>query len=110
MCGEAREDSPRYAGVPGTSALARGLTAALLEAFAVAIGCDLPPTIFRASHRWRFARTDRPLGVPFLWDPDARLGVCGDWTFGGRVESAFLSGDQVARAILGEWPVPAGAA
>jgi hypothetical protein len=86
------------------------ITAALLEAFAVAIGCDLPPTIFRASHRWRFARADRPLGDPFLWDPEARLGVCGDWTFGGRVESAFLSGNQLARAILGERPVPAGAA
>jgi hypothetical protein len=78
------------------------VTAELLDALGAALGCALPPTILRASHRWLFARSDRPLGHPFLWDPDVGLGVCGDWTLGGRVENAFLSGDQLGIAMLGE--------
>jgi len=77
------------------------ITAELLDAFGTALGIAFPPTTFRALHLWRFARCDRPLGHPFLWDPDAGLGVCGDWTFGGRVESAFSSGEQLAIAMLG---------
>ncbi len=77
------------------------ITAELLEALGAALGCALPPPTHRASHQWRFARSDTPLGHPFLWDPDARLGVCGDWAFGGRIESAFSSGEQLANAMSG---------
>ena len=72
----------------------------LLEALEAALGSPLPPPLHRASHRWLFARSDTPLGDPFLWDPHARLGVCGDWAFGGRVECAFSSGEQLAAAML----------
>jgi renalase len=71
---------------------------ALLAALAAALGSALPGTSYRAAHRWRFARAERPLGH-VLWDPEARLGVCGDWTLGDRIASAFLSGAQLARAM-----------
>lgn len=77
------------------------ITAALLKALGAALGRALPKAIFCASHQWRFARSDSRLGHPFLWDPDARLGVCGDWALGGRIESAFASGEQLAMAMLG---------
>jgi hypothetical protein len=77
------------------------ITAALLEALSAALGRALPPPTHRASHQWRFARSELALGHPFLWDPDARLGVCGDWAFGGRIESAFSSGAQLATSMLG---------
>ncbi len=77
------------------------ITAALLEALGAALGRALPPSTHRASHQWRFARSEPPLGQAFLWDPDACLGVCGDWAFGGRIESAFSSGEQLATAMLG---------
>lgn len=72
---------------------------ALLAAFASALGARLPAPIHLATHRWRFARAARPLG-DVVWDAEARLGVCGDWTLGDRVESAFESGERLARAIL----------
>lgn len=78
------------------------IAADLLEALVAALGRPLPAPLHRASHRWLFARSAAPLGDPFLWDPDARLGVCGDWTSGGRIECAFASGDQLATSMLGD--------
>ncbi len=43
-------------------------------------------------HRWRFAKPLHSLGEACLWDPQLRLGACGDWCTGGRVEGAVLSG------------------
>ncbi len=69
----------------------------LLCALAEAAGGALPPTRYAAAHRWRFASTDQPLGRACLWDASARIGVCGDWGDGGRVERAVLSGEALAR-------------
>lgn len=52
-----------------------------------------------AAHRWRYARSGAA-GDGLLWDPMARLGACGDWLLGPRVECAWLSGDRLAEAIL----------
>lgn len=74
---------------------ARGLLlTALAEIF------PLPPVIHAAAHRWRFARVEAPLGMPFL---ETSFGVilAGDWCLGARLEAAFDSGraaaDQVAK-------------
>jgi predicted NAD/FAD-dependent oxidoreductase len=73
---------------------------ALLEALAAALRLDLPTHRFAGAHRWLYARTSRPLGAPFLYDPAARIGACGDWGAGGQVESAVLSGAKIAHAVL----------
>ncbi len=69
----------------------------LHAAFSVATGIEAAP-IHRAAHRWRYARTQRPLGQACLSDPAAGLVVCGDWCLGGRVEAAFDSGRAAAAA------------
>jgi predicted NAD/FAD-dependent oxidoreductase len=74
----------------------------LLAALGEVLGVALPPTSSQAAHRWRFARAAKPLGQPSLWDAEAGLGACGDWTHGSRVEDAFTSGDLLARAMLGQ--------
>ncbi len=51
-------------------------------------------------HRWRYAFTEKPLGVPYLWDEGLQLGVCGDWCLGRRVEDAWQSGVELASKIL----------
>ena len=71
----------------------------LLRAFAEVLRRELPIASSHAAHRWLFARTTRPLGTPFLWDADSRIGVCGDWTHGARVEDAFTSGKLLARPV-----------
>lgn len=52
------------------------------------------------AHRWRYALVETPAGLPCLWDGAARLGACGDWCLGGRVEAAFDSGMALATRII----------
>jgi predicted NAD/FAD-dependent oxidoreductase len=77
------------------------VTESLLRALARALGRELPKVRSHRVHRWRFARTEKPLGSPYLWEAEAGLGVCGDWLHGSRVEDAFTSGELLARAMLG---------
>lgn len=51
-------------------------------------------------HRWRFAQQAEDVAVRgFVYQPEAAMGLCGDWLNGGRVENAFLSGRQLAAAV-----------
>lgn len=51
--------------------------------------------------RWAFARSPSSLAVEPLFDVEAKLGVGGDWSAGGRVEGAFLAGVALAGRVLG---------
>lgn len=78
------------------------VTAALLGALRPHIGAARP--VFQSLHRWRYARVEQTAGAPFLWDPVRRLGACGDWAGGPRVEAAFDSGEALATAVLEALP------
>jgi renalase len=53
-----------------------------------------------ASHRWRYAIPLKPLDSRCLFDSELRVGACGDWCAGPRVEGAFLSGMAIAHRVL----------
>lgn len=70
----------------------------LLEALAARLGAPLPPALATAAHRWRYARSgNADRGT--LWDPTLRLGVCGDWLLGPRIEATWRSATQLAQTI-----------
>ena len=71
----------------------------LLDRFARRIGQVLPRLLLSDSHRWRHARVERPLGEPFLLDPESGIGFCGDWCLDARAEAAYLSGDGLGSAL-----------
>ncbi|WP_017671754.1 NAD/FAD-dependent oxidoreductase [Blastomonas sp. AAP53] len=73
--------------------------AALMEALETAIGSALPPTLVVQAHRWRYALSGAA-GQSVMWDSEAKLGVCGDWLIGPRIESAWASGRALAAAIV----------
>jgi predicted NAD/FAD-dependent oxidoreductase len=58
------------------------------------------PLEFAIAHRWRYALPQEPLPQRYLLDGDLKLGACGDWCGGPRVEGAFLSGLALAEAVL----------
>lgn len=78
---------------------AERVAAKLLRGLADVAGLRAEPTL-AVAHRWRYAQTQRPLGEPYLWDRAQRLGLCGDWCLGHRVEQAFVSGLELALAML----------
>ncbi|MEO0703139.1 MAG: FAD-dependent oxidoreductase [Pseudomonadota bacterium] len=61
----------------------------------------LPATHHLAAHRWRYARTETPLGAPYLEALDGRVLFGGDWALGRMAQDAFASGRAMGRAIAG---------
>jgi renalase len=80
------DDSPEVAG------------AALIATFRAETGAAAPNLVL--AHCWRYALAETPLGQACLWDDAGRLGLCGDWCLGGRIEGAHASGTALARAVL----------
>ncbi|RKR66004.1 hypothetical protein C8C94_0446 [Acidovorax sp. 94] len=76
---------------------AEAVTAALLAAFAALGG---PAPLAATAHRWRYADTEPALTQGSWWDAQMRLGLCGDWLHGGKVEGAWLSGRALAQQVL----------
>lgn len=74
------------------------VTDLLVAALSQALWTELPGRIGTAAHLWRFARS-APGGPGPLYDESRRLGLCGDWLIGPRVESAWLSGARLAGRI-----------
>ena len=74
------------------------VTGELLSAFHALTKTAARPTVALSAHRWRYARSGAS-GEGALWNAGAGLGACGDWLLGPRVESAWLSGRQLARMV-----------
>jgi predicted NAD/FAD-dependent oxidoreductase len=72
--------------------------AKLQKAFAEVTGIHAEPA-FAQVHRWRWAKTQAPLGQSHLWDAQAGIGACGDWCLGHRIEDAFVSGLELALQV-----------
>jgi renalase len=77
---------------------AERVKAKLLKAFTEVTGIRAEPPHAEV-HRWRYAQTMEPLGVACVWDTSSRIGLCGDWCLGHRVENGFVSGLEMAMAM-----------
>ncbi len=71
----------------------------LLIALASVLGPVSEPLLMQA-HRWRYAKVEQAAASSFGWDPRLRLGACGDWRLGPRIELAWRSGHELAGAML----------
>lgn len=72
---------------------------ALLSALAL-VGGNTPALLHCAVHRWRYARTQQPLGRPFLIDAALGLAVAGDWCLGSGADAAYDSGTAMAQHLV----------
>ena len=63
-------------------------------------GSSFSNASYKASHRWRYARTIRPLMKTYLCSADKSLFIGGDWCLGARVENAYESGFAIAQAFI----------
>jgi predicted NAD/FAD-dependent oxidoreductase len=73
--------------------------AKLLKAFSEITGIRATPAHAEV-HRWRYAKTLKPLGDTHMLSKKQGIGVCGDWCIGHRVEDAFISGLELALDAL----------
>ncbi|WP_083000417.1 NAD(P)/FAD-dependent oxidoreductase [Halomonas sp. GT] len=75
----------------------------LLEAFISLLpdNTKLPNIIELGAHRWRYAQPAQAGYQSYLYSTNG-LALCGDSFKGSRVEDAWLSGDELGRALLGQ--------
>lgn len=69
-------------------------------AFAELLYAAMPAPSFSLAHRWLYARPSSSHEWGVLADADLGLYVCGDWCLSGRVEGAWLSGQEAARRLI----------
>lgn len=74
---------------------------ALLKELRAVFG-NTPDPVFQRAHLWAFALASDPVPSEALFDRDRRVGICGDWCMGGRIEGALLSGLTAANQIIHE--------
>ncbi|HMP73394.1 MAG TPA: FAD-dependent oxidoreductase [Kiritimatiellia bacterium] len=79
-----------------------GIAELLLHRWHDLLGTARVSPVHLAAHRWRFARPARIRNERFHLDAERGIGLCGDGLRDGRVEGAYLSGLQLARALLHE--------
>ena len=70
----------------------------LIKAFAEVTGIRATPSDAQTL-LWPHAQTQTALGQAYVWDRTLRLGACGDWCLGHRLEDAFVSGLELALAL-----------
>lgn len=72
------------------------VAAALLAAF---VEHGAPPPAAWTAHRWRYADSNPALARECVWEDALRLGLCGDWLNGGKVEGAWLAGRALGQRV-----------
>jgi len=70
----------------------------LLRAFQDATATREQP-VYMHAYRWSQALVRASLERDHLWDAAQRIGACGDWCRGYRIEDAWVSGTSLAGAI-----------
>ena len=53
-------------------------------------------------HRWLYADCERYLNNVYHYDKANKIGLCGDWLNGGKVQGAWLSGLKLAQHLIDE--------
>ena len=63
------------------------------------LGHDISHADLKTVHSWRYANNANRDAHPPFADHELRLSACGDWCQGGRVEGAFTSALNLAKAL-----------
>ncbi|CAK8544790.1 unnamed protein product [Lathyrus sativus] len=74
----------------------------MLEGVEAALGLSkgsLPKPFHTKLQLWGAALPTNTPGVPCIFDPFGRAGICGDWLLGSNIEAAALSGIALANHI-----------
>lgn len=58
---------------------------------------ELPKNIL--NHGWKYSSNSKPFLMKSYWDPKKRIGICGDWFVGPRLESGWISASDLFNKI-----------
>mgnify|MGYP000524725827 FL=1 len=55
--------------------------------------------LFSLNHGWKFSSNSKPLNIKSYWNSSLGLGVCADWFVGPRLESGWISANDLYKKI-----------
>ena len=54
---------------------------------------------FSLNHGWKYSSNSKPFKIKSYWDSKKKLGVCADWFVGPRLESGWISANDLFKKI-----------
>ncbi len=76
----------------------------LISKFCDFTGYNKNKIIFKKTHGWKYAYNFSPSPLKSYWDEKLRIGICADWLVGPKVESAWLSANDLYKKIQKKSP------
>ena len=55
--------------------------------------------LFSLNHGWKFSSNSKPLNIKSYWNSSLGFGVCADWFVGPRLESGWISANDLYKKI-----------
>ena len=71
----------------------------LVSRFIKLTGFDGKKIIHTSAHGWKYSYNYEKTPLLSYWNNKYKLGVCGDWFNGPKVENAWLSAQDLAKKI-----------
>ena len=71
----------------------------LISRFTNLTGFEKNKIIFKKIHGWKYSYNYEKTSYLSYWNEKYKLGVCGDWFNGPKVEDAWLSANDLAKKI-----------
>ena len=74
-------------------------TKILIDKFFQLTGIKRTKILFSLNHGWKYSSNSKPLKLKSYWNSRLKLGVCADWFNGPRLESGWLSANDLYKKI-----------
>ena len=74
-------------------------TKILIEQFFKLTGIKKTKVLFSSNHGWKYSSNSNPLRIKSYWNSSLNLGVCADWFVGPRLESGWISAQDLFNKI-----------
>ena len=55
--------------------------------------------VYSINHGWKYSSNSKPFRIKSYWNSAKKLGVCGDWFVGPRLESGWISANDLIKKI-----------
>ena len=74
-------------------------TKTLIEQFFKLTDIKKTKVLFSLNHGWKYSSNSKPLRIKSYWNSSLNLGVCADWFVGPRLESGWISAQDLFNKI-----------
>ena len=71
----------------------------LIDKFFQLTGIKRTKILFSLNHGWKYSSNSKPLKLKSYWNSRLNLGVCADWFNGPRLESGWISANDLYKKI-----------